>query len=114
MVQNGDPNLTVLGELSRKKGGKELRREREYEGERIKESSEKMRQSAPRNRGSERDRVTKRGNDVQRETERWKSVADGITPARQLDAQALLSFRCTHLRSFYGSSHGAVRAGVVA
>ena len=48
MVENGDPNLTILGKLSRKKGGKELRREREDEGERIEESSEKMRKSAPR------------------------------------------------------------------
>ena len=42
MVENGDPNLTVLGKLSRKKGGKELRREREDEGERIEESSEEI------------------------------------------------------------------------
>ena len=81
MVQNGGPNLTVLGELSRKKGETDLRREREDEEERIEESSEKMRKSAPRNRGSDR------GN-AQRETERWKSVADGVTRARQLEAQA--------------------------
>ena len=34
----------------------------EDEGERIEESSEKMRQSARRNRGSGRDTVTERGN----------------------------------------------------
>ena len=87
MVQNGDPNLTVLGELSRKKGETDLRRGREDEEERIEESSEKMRKSAPRNRGSERDRVIERGN-VQRETKRWKSIADSVTPARQLETQA--------------------------
>ena len=83
MVENGDPNLTVLGKLRTKKGEKELRREREDEGERIEESSEKMRRSAPRNRGSERDRVTERGNNVQRETERWKSALQ--TVSLQLD-----------------------------
>ena len=76
MVQNGDPSLTVLGELSRKKGEKDLRRrEREdEEEERIEDSSEKMGKNVPRrNRGSERDRVIERGN-VQRETKerRWK------------------------------------------
>ena len=48
MMENGDPNLTVLGKLRTKKGEKELRRQREDEGERIEESSEKMRRSAPR------------------------------------------------------------------
>ena len=85
MVENGDPNLTVLVKLSRKKGEKELRREREDEGERIEESSEKMRKSAPRNRGSERDRVTERGNNVQSETERWKSALQTGT-SLQLDS----------------------------
>ena len=53
--------------MRRKKGENGLR-EREDEEERTEESREKMRKSAPRNRGSER------GN-VQRETERWRSVA---------------------------------------
>ena len=86
MVENGDPNLTVLGKLRTKKREKELRREREDEGERIEESSEKMRRSAPGNRGRERDRTLE------------ERVADGVTAARQLETQALLSFRCTHLR----------------
>ena len=84
----GNTNLTVLEELRTKKGEKGLRREREdEEKERTEESREKLRQSAPRNRGSEKDRVTERGN-VQRETERWNSVADGDPRARQLEVQA--------------------------
>ena len=43
------------------------------EKERTEESREKMRPSAPRNRGSEKDGVTERGN-IQRETERWESA----------------------------------------
>ena len=109
--KRGNPNLGVLGELRRKKGERGLREREDEEKERIEESGEKMRKSAPRNRGSEKDRVTERGN-IQRQTERWESVADGDPRARQLEVQALLSFRCAH----YGSSHWALapRAGVVA
>ena len=60
--KRGNTNLTVLGKLRTKKREKELRREREDEGERIEESSEKMRRCARRNRGSGRDTVTERGN----------------------------------------------------
>ena len=80
----GTTNLTVLEELRTKKGEKGLRRETEdEEKERTEESREKLRQSAPRNRGSEKDRVTEIGNQ-----QRSKSVADGVTPDRQLETQA--------------------------
>ena len=82
MVENGDPNLTVLGKLRTKKGEKELRREREDEGERIEESSEKMRRSARRNRGSGRDTVTERQQRSKRDRTLEERVADGDT---QLD-----------------------------
>ena len=80
--------MGVLEELRRKKEKKACKREREDE--------ERERAEEP----MERTRVTEKRN-VQSERERWreeKVQADGETRARQLESQAWLSFRCTHLR----------------
>ena len=86
--KRGNPNLGVLGELRRKKGERGLREREDEEKERAEEPME-------------RTRVTEKRN-VQSERERWreeKVQADGETRARQLESQAWLSFRCTHLRN---------------